>query len=69
MMGGRHRPLTCCDSDCALANGCRVGGYRCDDCGLWYCKDEIENYNGQTLCADCAEEARKHEQEETEEQE
>lgn len=65
-MGGGFRPLTCCDSDCALANGCRVGGYKCDVCGRWYCCEEVENFNGRILCVDCAEEARNNEQEETE---
>lgn len=38
-MSGLVRPLSCCDRDCAGANGCRVGGYQFDRCGLWFCGD------------------------------
>ena len=40
MSRGHTRPLTVCDSLCAGANGCRVGGYQCDGCGLWFCGEE-----------------------------
>lgn len=61
-MSGSPRPIRCCDSDCAGANGCRIGGYQCDRCGEWYCPDldggdfyGTNNY----VCAECAEERRK----------
>ena len=49
-MSGHARPLTCCDGDCALVNGCRIGGYQCERCGRWFCANEICE-NG--LCYDC----------------
>lgn len=62
-MSGRARPLTCCDGECARANGCRVGGYQCDRCGGWYCPDldggDFYGYGMNYVCADCAEERRK----------
>lgn len=64
-MSGHTRPLTCCDRDCEGANGCRIGGYRCDRCGLWFCGDELETVGDRTLCGDCADEYRE-EQEESE---
>lgn len=48
-----RRPLACCDMDCATANGCRVGGYQCEECGEWYCPI-ISGNNG--LCDYCAKE-------------
>lgn len=58
-MIGKATPLACCDSDCAGANGCRIGGYQCDRCGEWYCPDfdggvfdGMNNY----VCAECAKE-------------
>ena len=56
-MGGRSRPLACCDRDCAEANGCRTGGYRCESCGLWYCADEIDS---EGLCCNCGAEREEH---------
>ena len=55
MSRGHTRPLTVCDSLCAGANGCRVGGYQCDGCGLWFCCEDL-NQVGDTseyLCDDC----------------
>lgn len=55
MSRGHTRPLTVCDSLCAGANGCRVGGYQCDGCGLWFCGEDL-NQVGDTseyLCDDC----------------
>lgn len=54
-MSGHMRPLTNCDRDCAGANGCRVGGFQCDGCGLWFCGEDL-NRIGDTseyLCDDC----------------
>ena len=34
-MGGSMRPLDCCDGECAIVNGCQVGGYKCARCGEW----------------------------------
>ena len=59
-MSGSLRPLDCCDSDCALVNGCRVGGYQCARCGEWFCNHELNEDN---LCVDC-EEAEAEENEE-----
>ena len=55
-MGGRSRPLACCDRDCAEANGCRTGGRRCEICGLWHCARETDEDG---LCPECAEETRR----------
>ena len=63
-MGGHARPLTCCDGDCALVNGCRTGGYQCERCGRWFCVHELNEDN---LCADC-EEAEAEENEEVDEE-
>ena len=49
-MSGHYRPLTCCDRYCALANGCREGGYQCARCGKWFCGSELNEDN---LCVDC----------------
>lgn len=56
MSRGHTRPLTVCDSLCAGANGCRVGGYQCDGCGLWFCGEDLERVDDRHLCEDCAEE-------------
>ena len=53
-MSGRIRPLDCCDGDCALVNGCRIGGYQCERCGRWFCANEIGERG---LCYDCESEA------------
>lgn len=55
MSRGHARPLTVCDSLCADANGCRVGGYQCDGCGLWFCGEDLTNVKGteKYLCDDC----------------
>ena len=58
MSDGLAGPLTWCDRECAWANRCSgVGGTRCADCGAWYCTLDMDE-NG--LCADCAEERKKH---------
>jgi len=62
-MAGREKPIAVCDRDCAGANNCRIGGYKCKGCGYWFCTDDIDE-NG--LCDECAE-ARRREQEEEEE--
>lgn len=65
-MSGHVRPLTCCDRDCALVNGCRIGGYQCERCSRWFCANEIVEHG---LCYDCAADvAREREQEESEEE-
>ena len=46
------KTLNCCDSDCAIVNGCQVGGYQCARCGEWLCKHELNEDN---LCVDCTE--------------
>ena len=63
-MSGHVRPLTCCDRDSALVNGCRIGGYQCERCGEWFCGHELNEDN---LCADC-EEAEAEENEEGDEE-
>ena len=56
------KPLTCCDRDCADANGCRMGGAQCPDCGGWYCPpNEASDEDGR--CEDCAERHRRQEEE------
>ena len=57
-MRGYIREITCCDRDCAGANGCRIGGYQCEDCGKWYCIYDVEEYMGCILCGDCVENRR-----------
>ena len=55
MSRGHSRPLTVCDDLCAGANNCRVGGFQCDGCGLWFCGGDL-NQVGDTsehLCDDC----------------
>lgn len=64
-MSGHYRPLTCCDRDCALVNGCREGGYQCERCGRWFCGSEIK----ENLCENCAEEAAKEREQEEESEE
>ena len=59
-MSGHTKPLTCCDRDCALVNGCSIGGYQCERCGRWFCGSELNEDN---LCVDC-EEAEAEENEE-----
>lgn len=51
-MGGRTKPLTCCDRDCAEANGCRIGGGQCRKCGRWFCPPLSLDESG--LCDECA---------------
>ena len=62
--GGSLRPLTNCTNDCALFNGCRIGGYQCERCGEWYCGSELNEDN---LCEYC-EEAERLENEEGDEE-
>ena len=50
-MPGSYHPITCCDDVCAGANRCRIGGYQCAKCRLWFCVSEL---NEQDLCDDCA---------------
>lgn len=65
-MSGHTRPLACCDHDCSVVNGCQVGGYQCDDCGLWFCGNELEKIDDRTLCGDCADEYRKEQEDDGE---
>ena len=44
---------TCCDWECAEANGCMVGGIRCERCGGHFCSHEIGEDG---LCDECARE-------------
>lgn len=44
--------LKCCDADCAGANDCRVGGYKCETCGGWFCASEMECEDRCQTCAD-----------------
>lgn len=68
-MSRHESPLTCCDLECAAANGCREGGYQCEDCGNWFCGHEVvEGDDGVCRCDDCAE-IHRRELEEEEEQE
>lgn len=65
MSRGHSSPLTCCDSECSLANNCRIGGYQCDGCGLWFCGEDLTRTDdGRDLCDECL--AEREEQEETE---
>lgn len=50
MMSSYH-PIRCCDRDCALVNGCQIGGVKCDKCGRYECAICLDE-NG--LCEDCA---------------
>ena len=62
-MSGSANPKTCCDHECAAANSCRIGGYQCDDCGCWFCIDDMGD-DGR--CAECAERRREEMREEEE---
>lgn len=49
-------PLTCCDWECAAANGCGgEGGVECPTCGRWYCPVEEEG-DEEGNCESCARE-------------
>lgn len=50
-MSGSVHPIRVCDHDCALVNNCQCGGVKCDTCGLYFCRTEIDE-NGE--CPDCA---------------
>ena len=63
-MSGYAKPLTCCDRECALVNGCRIGGFQCERCGRWFCASEIGEDG---ICLDC-EEAEAEENEEGDEE-
>ena len=58
-MSGSANPKTCCDHECAGANGCKVGGIECERCGRFFCADEIRD-NG--MCKECAEEYEKEQE-------
>ena len=60
-MSGHHHPLTCCDRDCAGVNHCRIGGYQCERCGRWFCSTDLDEDG---YCEHCAEEWRKEQIEE-----
>lgn len=51
-MGGHFSPMGCCDRECALVNGCTVGGVQCEWCGNWFCASELD---ADGLCDECAE--------------
>lgn len=62
-------PLRCCDSECARANGCIMGGYQCKECGEWFCKDTDggEFFDGMNYtCRQCADRLAKQEEEDEE---
>lgn len=60
MSCGHTKPLTICDRDCAGADGCRVGGFQCDGCRLWFYGEDLERMPDERyLCEGCAEEYRK----------
>lgn len=61
MNNGSVRPINVCDRDCALANGCVVGGRRCAKCGLWFCASELDEDG---VCDNCHEEQEENEEEE-----
>lgn len=65
-MSGHTKPLRCCDRECSLVNNCRVGGYQCDGCGLWFCDNELERIDDRTLCEGCADEYRKEQEDDGE---
>lgn len=64
-MSGRYSPLHCCDRDCAIANGCTVGGCQCAGCGQWFCGNDLDEDG---YCDDCAERRREEEEEEDNEE-
>ena len=49
---GSIAPITSCDSECALVNGCQVGSIQCRKCGNYFCQIELKD----GLCPDCSEE-------------
>ena len=51
-MSASNYPKTCCSWDCALFNGCRQGGMKCETCGKYYCAEEMHE---EGLCVDCYE--------------
>lgn len=58
-----RRPLVCCTLDCAVVNGCTVGGNKCQECGGWYCPyDEGDD----KVCSDCLKVSQKGKEEEDE---
>lgn len=52
-MSGSAHPLKCCDAECAAANHCEVGGIVCENCGMYFCLEDLDE-NG--LCDECANE-------------
>ena len=58
---------TCCDYECAEANGCQVGGIECEYCHRHFCAKELGEHNGKYICDDCREEIEDEESEEEEE--
>lgn len=60
MYGGSAKPISSCDGECSRANGCAIGGKRCEGCGLYFCALELDE-NG--MCDDCAEEQAAREEE------
>lgn len=52
----RHTsPIRLCDSECALVNGCQVGGVPCHDCGGYFCATDLNtHWSGDCICDDCA---------------
>ena len=51
-MKGKPHPIRSCDRDCALVNNCQIGGVCCENCGLWFCANELDEHGH---CPDCAE--------------
>ena len=56
MFGKSVRPLTSCDGECAAANHCRIGGYQCRNCGIWFCPDA--SGGDSELCGSCLKEVK-----------
>lgn len=61
--------ITCCDWVCAAANGCQIGGYKCDRCGRYFCASDLTEYNGDCVCSDCESELIEEETKEKEDEE
>ena len=66
-MQGNTSPIRLCDSECALVNGCQVGGVQCTDCGIWFCASELNYHcNGSWICDECANKRAEQEREDEE---
>jgi len=52
-MSGSTTPIRVCDHECALVNGCSVGGLTCEGCGRYFCASDLDQDG---YCDRCAEE-------------